>query len=124
VHLNGSLGMGLEVDLGVGLEVGFLIVVICACDVAGFCVRLLCAIMAESFGGTYRICRRTGTALLQKTLRTESEANDSSARSRISFISSYSARLSGTRSITASATAAWKAWKLPRPLVYHLYGLN
>src|SRR5437762_2947592 len=65
-----------------------------------------------------------GTALLQKTLRTESEANISNARSRRSLISSYSDWPSGMSRMTAKVTAAWNAWKLPSPLVYHLYGLN
>lgn len=121
-----GLGLGLQVELRVGLEVGFLIVVICACDVTNLGVSCfsLVGFGKDGLGETYRICRRTGTALLQKTLRTESEAKESSARSRISFIPSNSAGVSGTRSIVARVTAAWKAWKLPRPLVYHLYGLN
>ena len=70
------------------------------------------------------ICRTTGTALLQKMLRTEREANMSSALLRISFVSSNSAWLSECWRPTERTIAAWKALKLPSPLVYHLYGVN
>lgn len=30
----------------------------------------------------------------------------------------------GINNATASTAAAWNAWKLPNPLVYHIYGLN
>lgn len=70
------------------------------------------------------ICRTTGTALLLKGLRTDNDANSSKALSRISLISSNPALFSECERPTPSTTAAWNAWKLPKPLVYHLYDVN